>query len=278
GSVLDALEQSGQADRTFVMFLSDHGMPLPFAKTQLYHHSTRTPLMIRWPGVTQDGAIDRRHMVSAVDFIPTLAEVMGFDPPDGLDGRSFADLLRGGSQDGRDYVIKEYNENAGGNRNPMRAIQTKEFLYIFNPWVDGQRVMATATNGTDTFKRMRQLAAHDPVIAARVELMQHRVLEELYDVARDPDCLHNLIDDPEHAEIADRLRAQLLSAMEASADPIADLLRHKDDVQLREAYMQRVQAEADARRGRRRQSKAPSRSDAGAAREGHAGSAQERGP
>lgn len=50
-AVIKALDESGQADRTFVMFLSDHGMPLPFAKTQLYHHSTHTPLMIRWPGV-----------------------------------------------------------------------------------------------------------------------------------------------------------------------------------------------------------------------------------
>ncbi len=252
GSVLEALEESGQADRTFVLFLSDHGMPLPFAKTQLYHHSTRTPLMIRWPGVTRDGGVDRTHMVSAVDFIPTLAEVMGFDPPAGLDGRSFADILRGGTQSGRDHVIKEYNENAGGIRNPMRAIETKEFLYIFNPWVDGERVMATATNGTDTFKRMQQLARHDPTIAARVERMRHRVLEELYDVVRDPDCLHNLIDDPRHAATADRLRAQLLSALEASRDPVADLLRHRDDAALRQAYMHRVQAEADARREAKR--------------------------
>ena len=42
--VMAALDQSGQAENTFVMFLSDHGMPLPFAKTQLYHHSTHTPL------------------------------------------------------------------------------------------------------------------------------------------------------------------------------------------------------------------------------------------
>ena len=55
-----------------VMFLADHGMPLPFSKTQLYHHSTHTPLVIRWPGVTKDGSVDERHMVSAVDFLPTM--------------------------------------------------------------------------------------------------------------------------------------------------------------------------------------------------------------
>ncbi|RMF90460.1 MAG: DUF229 domain-containing protein, partial [Planctomycetota bacterium] len=102
GEVLKALEESGEADRTFVMFLSDHGMPLPFAKTQLYHHSTRTPLIVRWPGVTRPGSVDARHMVSAVDFVPTLLDVLGMDHPDGLDGRSFAPLLKGQEQEGRD--------------------------------------------------------------------------------------------------------------------------------------------------------------------------------
>ena len=55
GAIMAALESSGEAGNTFVMFLSDHGMPLPFAKTQLYHHSTHTPLMIRWPAVHQAG-------------------------------------------------------------------------------------------------------------------------------------------------------------------------------------------------------------------------------
>ena len=68
GFVMDALAESGKADETFVIFFSDHGMPLPFAKTQLYYHSTRTPLMIRWPGVTSAGKSDDQHMVSAIVF------------------------------------------------------------------------------------------------------------------------------------------------------------------------------------------------------------------
>ena len=58
GSILDALKKSGEDEHTIIIFLSDHGMPLPFAKTQLYHHSTLTPLMIRWPGVTKPGSVD----------------------------------------------------------------------------------------------------------------------------------------------------------------------------------------------------------------------------
>jgi N-sulfoglucosamine sulfohydrolase len=230
------------------MFLSDHGMPLPFAKTQLYHHSTHTPLIIRWPGVTKGGASDERHMVSAVDFLPTLLDVAGVAHPPGLDGRSFAPLLKGESQDGRDMVVKEYNENAGGSRDPMRALQTKRFLYIFNPWSSGQRIMQTATTGTPTYRRFRELAASDPKLAARHKLYQYRVVEELYDVESDPDCLHNLIDDPASASQRDQLRQSLDDWMVKTKDPLLEVFRRRADAEFREAYVAAQEREANQRR------------------------------
>lgn len=77
------------------MFLSDHGMPLPFAKTQLYHHSTHTPWIIKWPGTTKPGSADGEHMISAVDMLPTLLDITGITHPAGFDGKSFAPLLKG---------------------------------------------------------------------------------------------------------------------------------------------------------------------------------------
>ena len=119
-------------------------------------------------GVERRGHVadDREHMVSAVDFLPTLLEIIGAPHPEGLDGRSFAPLVRGQSQTGREMVFKEYNENAGGSRDPMRGVQTKRFLYLFNAWSDGERVMRTATQGTSTYRRMKALARTNPEIAA----------------------------------------------------------------------------------------------------------------
>jgi N-sulfoglucosamine sulfohydrolase len=248
GAVLAALKASGEEDRTVVMFLSDHGMPLPFVKTQLYHHSTLTPLIIRWPGVTRPGASEERHMVSAVDFLPTLLDIAGIAHPAGLDGRSFAPLLKGESQSGRDMVVKEYNENAGGSRDPMRAIQTRQFLYLFNPWSSGERIMQTATTGTPTYRRMRELAATDAAIAARHKLYQYRVVEELYDVEHDPDCLKNLIDDPAYVGQRDQLRHDLEAWMVKTGDPMLKVFRHRDDPAFREAYVAAQEREADARR------------------------------
>ncbi|MDZ7782798.1 MAG: sulfatase-like hydrolase/transferase [Halioglobus sp.] len=196
GAVLRALDASGQAEHTLVLFLADHGMPLPFAKTQLYHHSTRTPLIVRWPGVTAPGSVDTRAYGVGSGFV---ADTAGdCRPPSARRpaGPVSSPLLRGERQDGREHVFKQYTENSGGQRRPMRAVQTPRYLYIFNPWSDGKRRQHSATANTHTWRRMVELARQDAAVAARVHLLRHRVPEEFYDVVSDPDCRVNLIDDP----------------------------------------------------------------------------------
>lgn len=251
GAVLDALEKSGKANNTMVVFLSDHGMPLPFAKTQLYHHSTRTPLMIRHPQLVRPDLVDTRHMVSVVDLLPTILDALDIPSPKRLDGRSFFPLLKGEKQGGRNYVIKEYNENAGRSRDPMRAVQTKKYLYLFNPWSNGERVFATATNGTKTCKRMIELAKTDEKLAARLDLYRHRVPEELYQVSIDPDCLVNLIDHPHHQGELKKLRSILSKWMIDSKDPLIEPFRKREDAAFVEAYVQRLENESAARRSKK---------------------------
>jgi N-sulfoglucosamine sulfohydrolase len=268
GATLRALAESGEDDRTAIVFLSDHGMPLPFAKTQLYYHSTRSPWIVRWPGVTRPGAIDEEHMVSGVDLLPTLLDIAGLSHPSGLDGRSFAPLLRGKKQEGRAMVVTEYNENAGGNRHPMRSIVTREFAYLFNPWSNGTRQMATATKGTATYRCMRELARSNPQVAARLDLFEHRVPEELYNYRVDPDALTNLIDKPEHRPELARLTQALESWMERTGDPLLEVFRQRHDPAVREAYMAQVEQEAAARRGQRDRPRARGRNRRTATRDG----------
>jgi N-sulfoglucosamine sulfohydrolase len=248
GQILAALDASGQREQTLIVFLSDHGMPLPFAKTQVYHHSTRTPLVFVVPGVTRPGSVDSDHVISTVHLLPTLLELTGIKHPGKMDGTSFAALLRGDPQDGRDWGIKEYNENSGGSRDPMRAIQTREYLYIFNPWSNGERIMATATTGTSTYRRMAELAQTDPKMRARHRLYQFRVPEEFYDVRNDPDCLKNLIDSPSHREALEELRRALDAWMVRTGDPMLDVFRRRDDAAAREAYVAAEEKKAEAGR------------------------------
>jgi N-sulfoglucosamine sulfohydrolase len=256
GRIIAALDASGLRENTVILFLSDHGMALPFAKTQLYHHSSNTPMFVIWPGVTQAGTIDDTHMVSAVDLLPTLLEITGVEHPGRMDGRSFASILRGETQDGRDFVIKEYNENAGASRDPMRAVQTKDYLYLFNAWSDGKRIMATATTGTPTYRQLAKLAKTDPLLAARHDLYQHRVLEEFFLVQDDPDCLVNLVDSVSHQEELSQLRGVLQEWMEATEDPMREVFERRGDRVFVASWMKAQEAEAAVRRASKRKGKA----------------------
>jgi N-sulfoglucosamine sulfohydrolase len=238
-SIMSALDASGQIDDTFVMFLSDHGMPLPFAKTQLYYHSLHTPLMIRWPSVTTAGKVDDQHMVSAIDFLPTLLDVMQTDhpTPKRLHGRSFLPILRGESQADRDHVVVQYNENAGRNRHPMRGIMTKQHLYLYNPWSNGERKFATATTGTATYRQMVKRAPDESDVAARLDLFDHRVLEEIYAMEGDKDCLINLVDSPTVSATLESLRSRLAVSLRKLGDPVAPLVADPKNDAIREAFM-----------------------------------------
>jgi N-sulfoglucosamine sulfohydrolase len=186
-------------------------------------------------------------MISGVDLLPTLLDVVGVAAPAGLDGRSFAPLLRGESQAGRDMVVTEYNENSGGNRHPMRSIITRDFAYIFSPWSNGQRKMATATMGTITYRRMQALAATDSNVAARLDLFEHRLPEELYNYATDHDALRNLANIQEYHDEYNRLTKALEEWMVKTNDPMLGVFRTRHDLHSREAFMAKVEQEAKDR-------------------------------
>jgi len=246
GRILQVLEQSGEAGNTVVIFISDHGMPFPFAKTNLYRQSTRTPWIVRFPGVVTPGSVESEHMISAIDFMPTILEICGIDLPAGLDGRSILPLLRSEPQDGRDKVFKEYHENAGGIRNPMRAVETRRFGYIFNPWSDGKRLFKSATLYSESYKAMKEAGSTDDTIAARVEFFNHRAVEELYDYEKDPDGLINLIDNPEYADVVARMRRELETHMEQTGDPALAVFRNQESVAARQSFIQAQEATSSA--------------------------------
>ncbi len=96
GRLLEALEESGLADNTIVVLWSDHGLLLGehaiWGKHAIYEEALRCPLMIRYPGLPNPGAISKA-LVETVDILPTLADICGLDAPPQLDGRSLRPQL-----------------------------------------------------------------------------------------------------------------------------------------------------------------------------------------
>jgi N-sulfoglucosamine sulfohydrolase len=193
GAVLEELEKAGMKENTLVVFMSDHGMALPFAKTNCYHDSTRTPWIVRWPGVVKAGSEDMEHFVSGIDVTPTFLEAAGLPPLKGADGSSIVTLLKGGTERGRKRVFTMINRTAGRKAYPMRAVQDEQFLYIWNGWADGETKFRNESQSGRTMKAMQKAAEEDPAVAARVKDFLYRSTEELYDLQKDPACLTNLL-------------------------------------------------------------------------------------
>ena len=229
GRLLDVLDAAGVAENTLVMFLSDNGMAFPFAKTNCYLHSTRTPWLARWPAAIQQGRVDNEHFISGIDFMPTILDAAGIDHPDGIDGSSFLPLLQGEDQNGRDQVFTQFHQTAGRRNYPMRCVQDRRFGYIFNPWSNGERDFRNESQAGRTMAAMRDAAETDGLVASRVQQFLYRVPEELYDFENDPHAYHNLVEDPNHAADLERMRSSLHSWMKQNADPALHSFEQRTD-------------------------------------------------
>ncbi len=237
GAVLRAIEDAGVADNTLIMFLSDNGISAPFAKTTCYLNGTRTPWIVRWPGRLAPGGIDATHFISAIDFMPTVLDVLGIEPPAGLDGNTFLPLLAGQPQNGRDFVYTQYHETSLGGRIPARTVMNAQYGYIWNIW-HGTRLYNGEPMHGRTYPAMKEAAdAGNEAVAARIRMLTERAREEFYDIANDPDCLNNLIDDPRYQQQINDFRHRLEQWMIQTEDPALEAFRRRDDAQFIAEFM-----------------------------------------
>jgi N-sulfoglucosamine sulfohydrolase len=233
-AMLAELDAAGVTDDTLVIFLSDNGMAFPYAKTNCYLHSTKTPWIVRWPGRVSAGAVDDTHFVEGIDITPTILDALGLPVPDGVDGRSHLSVLEGSPQDGRDQIVTVFHENAfaaglrwnGEDPSPaqfeMRCVQDARWGYIWNAWSDGEKRFFNESQFGRTWVAMQAAAEDDTDIAKRTEFYEHRDPEELYDFAADPDALVNLIDDESAADVLAERRTELHAWMRRTDDFLLD--------------------------------------------------------
>ena len=237
GKVMQALEESGYADNTLVIFISDNGIALPFAKANVYNVSNRSPFIMRWPGTIKKGSVNNTDIVSIIDFMPTVLEALNIPAPKKIDGRSFLPLLKSGTQSGRDKAFMEIDYKNSGGPTPMRSVITTQYNYIYNAWADGERVYGNNNEGA-TMRAMEEAAKNDSAIAERIKVYYMRMPEELYDIKKDPDCLHNLINEPGLKKQLASLRKDLERWMIKTNDPLLKVyqVRHQPGKALKEFY------------------------------------------
>ena len=219
GRILGELERSGKARDTIVVYIADHGAGFAFEKWTNYDAGLRVPLIVRWPGRIRAGA-STDAMVSLVDLLPTLLDLTGAPAVEGLDGRSFAPVLRGDARTHRDLVPALHtNERIfNGGPYPVRSIRDARWHYIRNLLPDAVFTNNVTALGQGGWQSWVARTADDPFAAARVERYQRRPAEELYDLDADPAELVDLARDPAYTDVLVRLRAGLDAWMAEQGD------------------------------------------------------------
>ena len=138
GVAMNALDETGLAEDTIVVFTSDHGDNLGslglVQKGGPNEEAIRIPMLVRWPGGAKEGLAAREQIASLVDVMPTLLDLVGADMPEHVHGVSLAPIIRGeASTTDRPHAFVETPHGAG--------IRTADRLY-FLPFEEGGHVLA----------------------------------------------------------------------------------------------------------------------------------------
>jgi N-sulfoglucosamine sulfohydrolase len=217
GDLLALLEKAGELERTVVVMTSDNGMPFPRCKANLYECGVHVPLVVRWPARFPPG---RRvaSFVSLTDLAPTFLDLAAVATPAAVTGRSLVPLLETWVPDGaageRDHALFGKERHVPGQEapdvggTPMRAIRTRDYLYIRNFRPD--RWPAGTPDAERAVIEGRWLADCD-------NGPTKTVLVEKRDT--DPNQLTNLAERPEHAAVKQQLSNRLRAELEATSDP-----------------------------------------------------------
>ena len=175
GRLLDYLEKSGLAENTVVIYSSDQGWYLGehgwYDKRWMYEESFRTPLIVRWPGVTKAGS-QNSDLVQNLDYAQTFLDICGIQSPQDMQGASIVPLLKGKKpKDWRKSLYYQYYEFPGGH----------------------------------------SVRRHYGVRTDRYKLIHFYMLDgwELYDLKKDPNELNSLYGQKGYQKITSELKTEL---------------------------------------------------------------------
>lgn len=206
---------------TLFIYTTDHGAQWPFAKWDLYDAGIRIPFIAIWPGKLKPGSTNDA-MICLADLLPTFIELAGGKVPDGLDGKSFAGILRGATTQHRDRVFNTQSGDGDYNVYPSRSLRTSEWKYILNLHPEFQHhthdTRHRTGNGILYWRTWLEEAKTNPAAAAVVKRFVERPAEELYHLKTDPYEMHNLAADPKQATRLASMRAEVKGWMDQQAD------------------------------------------------------------
>jgi arylsulfatase A-like enzyme len=158
GRILSALEETGHADDTIIVYAADSGLAMGshglLGKQSVYEHSMRSPLIVAGPGIPAGRSTGA--FTYLFDLFPTLCALAGVKPPDGLAGRNLRPLWEDPAAKSRESVFLPYT-------NRMRAVRDERWKLIVYPQIHYRQLFDLRDDPHET----RNLA-DDPAQAGRI--------------------------------------------------------------------------------------------------------------
>ncbi len=236
GRLLQVLEESRLLDKTLFIYISDHGIAFPGAKTTVYEPGLRSPAIVRHPSARKRGVVSRA-MISWVDLTPTILDYAGVEPPryephiaegivrdqidatHGLHGRSFLGILEQENPSGWDEVFASHTFHEIQMYYPMRVVRTRRHKLIWNIAYPLPFPFATDLFASSAWQYALKQGEGARYGVRTVADYVQRPEFELYDMTNDPWESKNLAADSAFASVLKQLKARLLAFQKRTADP-----------------------------------------------------------
>lgn len=240
GALMTVLEETGHADDTLVLFLSDNGPPFPGAKTNHYEPGSRLPLIVRRPGLKQAG-VTTQARVTWADLTPTILDWCEVQPGPGVPlrpsentgerktagkqpyrnhGKSFLKVLDDPGTDAFDEIFLSHTFHEVQMYYPMRTVISGRYKYIYNVAHQLPYPFASDLYASPTWQGVLAREDDQQMYGRRtVQQYVFRAQHELYDLVSDPDEIHNLAGEPEQAERLKGLQEKLQRWQKGTGDP-----------------------------------------------------------
>lgn len=208
GRVLDALAARGLTESTIIVFTSDHGdyageHRLLGKSNAFYDALTRVPMIVSWPGHIPGGET-REELVSLVDVMPTVLQLLGIEAPAAVQGQAMPGAVAD-APPARRAVFSEYG--AGGPAVTMQDVA------VLSP--------AERSGAGWPLLRQREAHGHGKMVRTRTWKLVHDTtgeVDELYDLTADPWERENVASRPENAAVVLEMQRLLLDWMLETED------------------------------------------------------------
>lgn len=214
---LALLKKHGFDENTIVMFATEQGSSMPFAKWTLYNAGVGSGLIVNWPGKIKPGT-ESDALVEYSDIVPTMIDAAGGKPVKNLDGTSLMPVLLDGKKEHKDYTYSLQTTRtifSGADYYPIRSVSNGEYRLILNLTPDAS-FQNTTVMRDNYYKEWKN--SSDPEILALAKKYEHRPGVELYNDEKDPFNQHNLAGDPQYNGLIKELKQKLYEWMSYCGD------------------------------------------------------------